>query len=179
MASRECGRSSEKPRLWLITNPDPVYEVHEMTGFQSMLNHKRSSLEAQLLPDPTVSFGGCTLSTPVQQQITPIAIPERSPARLRRNTRQPKLRKRRSPELSTLREIREEQSEADLRRCFETQTLAYLNETLHIESRDWGRSSWSSSDTASDEQESPSDEHYVLAPEYVGLARLSHVFHKP
>ncbi|PNS20582.1 hypothetical protein CAC42_309 [Sphaceloma murrayae] len=79
------------------------------------------------------------------------------------------LRKRRSPRVSSLRELRAKDSEAQLRSVYEEQTLAYLNDTIQsYRSLHSARPRWSSSESSGEDdikEEPDEDEQFFMAPE--------------
>ncbi|KAG8623508.1 hypothetical protein KVT40_008484 [Elsinoe batatas] len=98
----------------------------------------------------------------------PPPIPARAPGHSFHTPRQP-LRKRRSPKVLSLRELRAKDSEAQLRSVYETQTLAYLNDDVQPYRRPGeSRLKWSYTESSSEEdikEEPEEDEQYFMAPE--------------
>ncbi|KAF4552490.1 Hypothetical protein D9617_10g074720 [Elsinoe fawcettii] len=98
----------------------------------------------------------------------PPPIPARAPGHSFHTPKQ-SLRKRRSPRVHSLRELRAKESEAQLRSVYETQTLAYLNDDIQPYRRyDEGRTKWSFTESTSEEdikEEAEEDEQFFMAPE--------------
>jgi len=134
-----------------------------------MLSHKTSSLEhfvpavetrsPATLPAPASKSKDVTSSPP---------IPRRAPGHTNSLRKPPKLRKKHSPTLETLRELRVKESEAALRTAYETQTLAYLTDSIKPFRKPGtpGKSRWSCSDSSELEDILDEEEEFVLAPEH-------------
>ncbi|TKX27028.1 hypothetical protein C1H76_0783 [Elsinoe australis] len=106
----------------------------------------------------------------VQSQVPP--IPARAPGHALHTPKQA-LKKRRSPRVNSLRELRARDSEAQLRSIYEAHTLAYLNDAIEPYRRATtpGRSKWSFSDSSGDEsikEEAEEEEEFFMAPEKIG-----------
>ncbi|KAF2218560.1 hypothetical protein BDZ85DRAFT_80782 [Elsinoe ampelina] len=148
--------------------------IRSWSGFSRDTLLRAPSTSSQASRSTTTSTTSSTenphLGRTTQQMTTsqPPPIPARAPGHSFHTPRQP-LRKRRSPKVLSLRELRAKDSEAQLRSVYETQTLAYLNDDIQPYSRPGGsRLKWSYSESSSEEdikEEPEEDEQYFMAPE--------------
>jgi len=150
----------------------------DFTGMSHILKHRQSSLEhfiassntsAISTPSPPPSPSRLRDSTPAQSPEAPAHLgPDRRVEKPIPTS--PELKKKHSPTSQTLRQMREKQSEVALRRAYESQTLAYLNDA--IQPRQWQHEAWvSSSDSSTGEDilsvdTEEDEEAFVLAPEH-------------
>ena len=157
-----------EPRSRIVTNAgDYTHDIHLFTGLFSVLSQKRSSMELAL-PDPSPYFAfQRTMSSGSPSCYAPPPIPKRSPSREHSPRQARTLRRKHSPVLETLREVRDKQSEMELQRLYEAQTIAYLTDSLPTSRRSSvaGYSDWSCSEDE-DEDDEPNEPEFVLAPEH-------------
>ncbi|KAH0372589.1 hypothetical protein KCU65_g1176, partial [Aureobasidium melanogenum] len=119
----------------------PLFWAHVSTddaGFSSILHMRESahisSNEQNHGPDsPTASFTPIsTDSTASSLEATEAGYPVQIRIQRTPQKRKPVLRRCCSPITESLREIRQRQSEEDLRNLYEAQTLAYLNDAIQF-----------------------------------------------
>ncbi|CAD0107925.1 unnamed protein product [Aureobasidium uvarum] len=108
----------------------PEREQHGATNASSV-----SSTRPSHRPSASVSSASSTVSTestPSSPEASESGYPVQIKIRRAPLKRKPILRRCCSPMTESLREIRQRQSEEDLRNLYEAQTLAYLNDAIHF-----------------------------------------------